>query len=129
MGSPAARNRMFVWVMPAALLGLVAAVVVAPKLTAGPSRPPTPVTMTRPLDARYHRSVDDNDDLYDSAYETCEAVGIRQLARKLAVPASPVSRLARAFAADNYASALRDSAYHACRDALLTELREEHRRG
>jgi hypothetical protein len=129
MGPPAARNRMFVWVMPAALLGLVAAVVVAPKLTTGPSRPPTPVAKTRSLDARYHRSVYNNDDLYDSAYETCEGLGIRRLARNLGVPASPVSRLAKAFAAENYASALRDGTYHACLDALLTELREEHRRG
>jgi hypothetical protein len=115
--------------MPTALLGLVAAVVVLPKLTGGPSRPPTPVTKTRPLNARHHRSVEDNDELYDSAYEACEGLGIRPLARKLGVPASPVPRLARAFAAENYASALRDGSYHACLDALLTEPREEHRRG
>ncbi len=103
MGRPTARNRIFVWVMPAALLGLVAAVVVLPKLTSGPSRPSTPVTKTRPLNARRDRNVEDNNELYDSAYETCEGLGITQLARKLGVPASPVSRLARAFAADNYA--------------------------
>jgi hypothetical protein len=98
-------------------------------LTAGPSRPPTPVTKTRPLDARRDRSVDNNEDLYDSAYETCAGVGIRQLARKLGVPASPVSRIARAFAGENYDSALRDGSYHGCLDALTTQLREEHHRG
>jgi glutamate-1-semialdehyde aminotransferase len=41
----------------------------------------------------------------------------------------PASRVARAFAGDNYASAFRNGSYHGCLDALLTELREEHHRG
>jgi hypothetical protein len=129
MGPPRARNRKLLWALPVALLGLVAAVAVLPQLTSGPTRPPTPVTQTRPLDARRkHDIYYTNEYLYDSTYETCEAVGITQLARKLGVPASPVSRVARAFAGENYASALREGSYHGCLDALLTELREEHHR-
>lgn len=129
MRSPAARYRMLRWVMPAGLLVLVAAVVILPKLASGPSRPPTPVTETRSLEGRRHHDVYyTNEYLYDSTYETCEAVGIRGLARKLGVPARPLPSIARAFARNNYASALRVGAYHGCLDALTTQLREEHHR-
>jgi hypothetical protein len=129
MGPPGARRRKLLWALPVAALGLIAAVAGLPRIAPGPTRPPTPVTQTRPLDARRRHDIYyTNEYLYDSTYETCEAVGITELARKLRVPASPVSRIARAFAGENYASALRDGSYHGCLDALLTELREEHRR-
>jgi hypothetical protein len=129
MGRRGIGNRMLRWVLPAALLALVAAVVILPKFASGPTRPPTPVTETRSLEGRRHHDVYyTNEYLYDSTYETCEAVGITQLARKLGVPARPASGVARAFAGENYASALREGSYHGCLDALLTELREEHHR-
>jgi hypothetical protein len=130
MNTPGIVHRILRWALPAALLGLVAAVVILPKLASGPSRPPTPVTEKRSLYGRRDHDVYyTNEYLYDSTYETCEAVGITQLARKLGVPASPVSRIARAFAGENYESALRDGSYHGCLDALTTQLREEHHRG
>jgi hypothetical protein len=123
-----ARRRPLLWALPVALLALVAAVVVLPRLTPGPSRPPTPVTRTRSLDLRRHRDVRyTNEYLYDSTYETCEAVGITQLARKLGVRSTSPARVARAFANQNYASALRTGPYHGCRDALVTQLREARR--
>jgi hypothetical protein len=129
MGPPGARNRKLLWALPVAVLGLIAAVALLPRITPGPSRPPTPVTQTRPLDARHRHDIYYSDEyVYDSTYETCEAVGLKQLARKLGVPELPASRVARAFAGENYASALRNGSYHGCLDALLTELREEHRR-
>jgi hypothetical protein len=120
---------LLVWVMPVAVLGLVVAVIVFPRIASGPSRPATPVTRTRPLDLRHHRDVGyTNEYLYDSTYETCEAVGITQLARKLGVPAAPLTRLARAFADQNYTSAVRSGPYHGCLDALVSHRREDHRR-
>jgi hypothetical protein len=130
MDQPGARNRKLLWALPVAVLGLMAAVAVLPQITPGPTRPPTPVTQTRPLDARRRHDIYyTNEYLYDSTYETCEAVGITQLARKLGVPATPASRVASAFAGENYESALRSGSYHGCLDALLTELRQERHRG
>jgi hypothetical protein len=130
MGPPGGRNRKLLWALPVAVLGLTAAVALLPRIAPGPTRPPTPVTQTRPLDARRRHDIYyTNEYLYDSTYETCEAVGLRPLAHKLGVPALPASRVARAFAGDNYASAFRNGSYHGCLDALLTELREEHHRG
>jgi hypothetical protein len=130
MPPPGSPHRKLLWALPVALLGLVAAVVVLPRVAPGPSRPPSPVTRTRPLDLRRHRDVGyTNEYLYDSTYETCEALGIGQLARKLGVRSTSPSRVARAFADQNYASALRVGSYHGCRDALVTQLREARRHG
>jgi hypothetical protein len=124
------RSRVLLWALAVALVELVTAVVVLPRVTPGPSRPATPVTRKRPLDLRRHRDVaDTNEYLYDSTYETCEALGIGQLAHKLGVRGTSPSRVAKAFAEENYASALRVGPYHGCLDALLSHLREARRRG
>jgi hypothetical protein len=129
MGAPSRRNPKLLWVLPVAVLALIVSLAVLPRITSGPTRRPSPVTKTRPLDARRRHDIAyTNEYLYDSTYETCEAVGITQLARKLGVPARPASGVARAFAGENYESALRDGSYHGCLDALLTELREERHR-
>jgi hypothetical protein len=125
-GSPRA---LLVLVLPVAALVLVAAVVVLPRITPGPSRAPSPVTRTRPLDQRRHRDIGyTNEYLYDSTYETCEAVGITQLARKLGVPDTRLTRIAKAFADRNYASSIRSGPYHGCLDALIEQRREARRR-
>ena len=129
MGAPRRRNLKLLWVLPAAALVLIAAVAVLPRIAPGPTRRSSPVTKTRPLDARRRHDIAyTNEYLYDSTYETCEAVGLKQLAHKLGVPALPATRVARAFAGENYGAALRDGSYHGCLDALLTELREDHHR-
>jgi hypothetical protein len=120
MRRPRSRRRMMLWVLPAALLGLMAAVVVLPRvITTGPTRPPTPVTHSRSLDARRQLDVRyTNEYLYDSSYETCDALGMDTLARKLRVPATRPSVVARAFARQNYATAIRVGPYDGCLDAL-----------
>jgi hypothetical protein len=123
------RHRMLLWALPVALLGLVTAVLVLPRVTPGPSRPTTPVTRTRPLDLRRHRDVGyTNEYLYDSTYETCAALGMIQLAHKLGIRSTSGSRVAKAFAEQNYPSALRVGPYHGCLDALLTQKRQARRR-
>jgi hypothetical protein len=123
------RSRVLLWALPVAILGLVIAIVLLPRVTPGPSRPATPVTRKRPLDLRRHRDVAyTNEYLYDSTYETCEALGITQLAHKLGVCGTSPPRVAKAFAEQNYASALRVGPYHGCLDALLSQLREARRR-
>jgi hypothetical protein len=118
------------WVLPVAVVALVAAVAVLPRVTSGPARPLTPVTRSRPVDARRERDIRfTNEYLYDSSYETCEALGIEALAGKLRVSAADPSVVARAFARRNYATALRVGPYHGCLDALASHRQEEHRRG
>jgi hypothetical protein len=130
MGPSSRRNPKLLWVLPAGVLVLIAALAVLPRITHGPTRRPSPVTQIRPLDGRRRHDIAyTNEYLYDSTYETCEAIGLKQLARELDLPALPTSRVARAFADHDYQSALRDGSYHGCLDALNTELREQHHRG
>jgi len=124
MRRPPLRRRMMTWALPAALLALVAAVVVLPRvISTGPTRPPTPITETRSVDARRERDIRfTNEYLYDSSYETCDALGIDTLADRLRVPATHPSALARAYARQNYASAIRVGPYRGCLDALKHRL-------
>jgi hypothetical protein len=123
------RRGIVLWLLPAAALALALAVVVVPHVASGPTRPPTPVTRTRPPDLRRQRDVRfTNEYLYDSSYETCEALGIRSLARKLRVPADRPSHVARIFARRNYPPATRSGPYHGCVDALVSQLQEARRR-
>jgi hypothetical protein len=102
---------------------------VLPRVAPGPTRPPTPVTHTRPVDARRARDIRfTNEYLYDSSYETCEALGIESLARKLGIPPTSPRVVARTFAERNYATAIRAGPYHGCADALVTQLKEARRR-
>jgi hypothetical protein len=117
-----------VWIAALAVITLAAAVVVLPRVAPGPVRPPTAVTRTRPPDLRRQRDVRfTNEYLYDSSYETCDALGIRSLARKLGVPAARPARVARAFARQNYPPATRSGPYHGCVDALLDRRKARRR--
>jgi hypothetical protein len=128
MGAAGHRRTLMVCALPVAALVLAAAVILLPRLMPGPQRAASPVTRTRPLDARRHRDIGyTNEYLYDSTYETCEAVGITQLARKLRVPATRLTRIARAFADENYAPSVRAGPYHGCLDALISQRRESRR--
>jgi hypothetical protein len=128
MRRPGSSRRMMLWFLSAALLGLVAAVVVLPRVVTGPSRPPTPVTDTRSVDGRRERDIRfTNEYLYDSAYETCDALAIDTLADRLRVPATGPSAVARAFARQNFATALRAGPYNGCRDALESHLHDPRR--
>ena len=116
---------LLVWAIPVAALVLVAAVIVLPRIASGPSRPSSPVTRTRPLDTRHRLDVTyTNEYLYDSTYETCDALGADQLARRLGVPTVPLTRIALAFAERNYAAAIRSGPYQGCLDALVDRRRQ-----
>ena len=123
------RRTILFWALPAALLVLVAAVALLPMLAAGPVRPDSPVTHSRPADVRRERDIRfTNEYLYDSSYETCDALGAHSLARKLGVPVDRASLVARAFARQNYGAALRSGPYEGCLDALMSHLEEGGRR-
>jgi hypothetical protein len=129
MRRPGLLRQLGLWAMPVALLALVAAVVVLPRVTSGAARPPTPVIGSRPVDVRRERDVRfTNEYLYDSSYETCDALKIDTLARKLGVPAARPSVVARAFAERNYATAMRVGPYQGCLDALASHAQEPRRR-
>jgi hypothetical protein len=121
-------SRLLLWLLPVAVLGVMVAVTLVPAIRWEPTRPETPVTRSRPVDVRRDRDVRfSNEYLYDSSYETCDALGIDTLARKLRVRPIRASRVARAFAEQNYAAAIRTGPYQGCVDALRDQAR--HPRG
>ena len=119
MRGPGPRRRMMRWALAAALLALVAAVVVLPRVITAPGRPSTPVTEYRSVEGRRERDIRyTNEYLRDSAYETCDALSLGTLAARLRVPATGPSAVARAFAQQNFPKALRSGPYEGCVDAL-----------
>lgn len=81
----------------AAIVATVAAAAYLLTPAIHPARPQTSGT-SRPLDRRnLHDAALKNDYLFDSGYETCQALGLRSLARTFGVPAVP-ARVAAAFA-------------------------------
>jgi hypothetical protein len=89
---------------PLLSLALIAAAIVAVTAAAylltpvlSPARS-QPSGTSRPLDVRnVHDAALKNDYLFDDGYETCQALGLRNLARTFGVPATP-SHVALAFA-------------------------------
>jgi hypothetical protein len=123
-------SRLLLWLLPVAVLGVMVAVTLVPAISWEPTRPETPVTRSRPVDVRRERDVRiTNEYLYDSSYETCDALGIDTLARKLGVRPAPASRVARAFAEQNYAAAIRSGPYQGCVDALRDHAAHPRRPG
>jgi hypothetical protein len=119
MRRPGLGRRMMRWALAAAMLALVAAVVVLPRVITEPGRRPTPVTEHRSVDGRRELDIRyTNEYLRDSAYETCDALSLETLAARLRVPATGPSAVARAFARQNFAKALRSGPYEGCVDAL-----------
>ena len=96
-GRGSSRPPLLSLVLVAAAIAVVAAGAYLLTPALHPMRP-QPSGTSRSLDRRnLHDAALKNDYLFDDGYETCQALGLRSLARTFGVPATP-SRAAAAFA-------------------------------
>jgi hypothetical protein len=80
----------------------------------GTQRSPTPLRAADGVRARQVR--ESNEQLFDSGYETCAALGLARLARQYALPRRPEAA-ARAYAGQ-FEPAMRAGTYRGCVKAL-----------